>query len=229
LRPFLRWVVALALPLAVTLLVAAALVHHRGSTHHSLRVMPLGDSITDGEYVPGGYRTSLFRRLTSAGDHVDFVGSLHDGPSALTDQDHEGHIGWRIDQLRAHIDAYLRSAKPDVVLLDIGTNDVVQNHDLATAPARLADLVSRICVDRPKVHLVVASIGPLPGRDAAVRAYDASIPGIVASARCAATFLDMALPPGDISADGIHPTAAGYLAMADAWYPVVHRLVGSRV
>ena len=36
------------------------------------RVMPLGDSITDGFGVPGGYRDKLYQTLTTAGFNVDF-------------------------------------------------------------------------------------------------------------------------------------------------------------
>ena len=51
------------------------------------RIMPLGDSITDGWNVAGGYRISLFSRLTQANYGFDFVGSMDNGPQA--DTDHE--------------------------------------------------------------------------------------------------------------------------------------------
>ena len=38
--------------------------------------MPLGDSITDGANVPGGYRVDLEDDLLSGGIAFDFVGSL---------------------------------------------------------------------------------------------------------------------------------------------------------
>jgi hypothetical protein len=40
-----------------------------------VRVMPLGDSITDGLVVPGGYRIGLWQRLVAGRFTVDFVGS----------------------------------------------------------------------------------------------------------------------------------------------------------
>jgi lysophospholipase L1-like esterase len=45
--------------------------------------MPLGDSITDGYEVPGGYRDSLWRSLESDGYPVDFI-DMH---SALSTSD----------------------------------------------------------------------------------------------------------------------------------------------
>lgn len=68
--------------------------------------MPLGDSITDGFGEPGGYRIGLWQRLS--GRHaVDFVGSASNGPGALGDHDHEGHSGWRIDQLDAGVVSWI--------------------------------------------------------------------------------------------------------------------------
>src|SRR5439155_16012635 len=75
---------------------------------------------------------------------VDFVGSGANGPPELGDHDHEGHSGWRIDQLDANIVGWLRTSAPHTVLLHIGTNDVNQNLDLANAPARLSTLVDHI-------------------------------------------------------------------------------------
>ena len=56
-------------------------------------VMPLGDSLTDGYNIPGGYRIDLVSRLDADDLDVDFVGSLRNGPSSLRDRDHEGHSG----------------------------------------------------------------------------------------------------------------------------------------
>ena len=60
------------------------------------KVMPLGDSLTDGYYTPGGYRPDLAELLGQDGLLVDYVGSLANGPAGFRDQEHEGHSGWRI-------------------------------------------------------------------------------------------------------------------------------------
>src|SRR2546423_15723277 len=66
-----------------------------------VKVMPLGDSITDGITVSGAYRTSLWQRLGGGGYKVDFGGSLYGGPSHLRGHDHQSHSRWRIDQIDA--------------------------------------------------------------------------------------------------------------------------------
>lgn len=204
-----------------------------------VKIMALGDSITLGwNYYPGtsnpppgGYRTLLWQRLVQQdGKNVDFVGSLSSGPNTLGDQDHEGHSGWRIDQIRANIDTYIANARPDVTLLMIGTNDVLQNYNMASAPDRLQDLVRRLCIDRPNARIVVSTIPPRPGLDSRVNTYNSALPGVVAATQstgCSTSYFDMNsyLTASDIStSDYTHPTMAGYDKMALAWYPYVSHL-----
>jgi lysophospholipase L1-like esterase len=63
-----------------------------------ISVMPLGDSITAGS--AGGYRKPLARKLAEV-DHgpITTVGSQTDPSLPAGQQAHEGHPGWRIDQL----------------------------------------------------------------------------------------------------------------------------------
>jgi lysophospholipase L1-like esterase len=186
-----------------------------------VRVMPLGDSITDGFNVPGGYRIGLWQRLAGAGYSVDLVGSGFNGPPELGDHDHEGHSGWRIDELDANIVTWLRTSAPHTVLLHIGTNDVNQNHDLANAPARLSTLVDHILATAPSVEIFVAQITPETDatQESRVRAYNAALPDVVRGKGPHVHLVDMhsALSTADL-ADGVHPNAAGYAKMAAVWY-----------
>lgn len=192
-------------------------------TNRTIRLMPLGDSITLGS--SGGYRTLLWKKMFQQdGKKVDFVGSLTDGPSDLGDRNHEGHSGWRIDQIRGQIDGWSNTYKPELVLLHIGTNDINQNYSLSGAPGRLQDLVNRICSNNAGVELIVASIIPISGKSSQVSSYNSAIPGIVTNAKntgCKASFFNMNqyLTLSDIP-DGVHPSVSGYNKMAEAWYPV---------
>lgn len=102
----------------------------------SRRIMPLGDSITEGvesnkptllplEGQRVGYRQALYTRLVAEGYPVDFVGSLKQGAAAgLVDQDHEGHGAFTQSEVAAGVTDWLNQNPADVVLLHIGTNDV---------------------------------------------------------------------------------------------------------
>jgi lysophospholipase L1-like esterase len=62
-------------------------------------IMPLGDSITAGT-VPGGYRKPMVEKLAQAyGMTVVTIGTQTDPAMAAGRQAHEGHGGWRLDQL----------------------------------------------------------------------------------------------------------------------------------
>ena len=108
-----RRLCAAGLGLALTIgLTMAASVPAQAESNGGVRVMPLGDSITDGFNVPGGYRINLWQRLAAGGYTVDFVGSGFNGPAGLGDHDHEGHSGWRIDQIDANIVGWLQTHRP---------------------------------------------------------------------------------------------------------------------
>ncbi|BCJ47864.1 lipase [Actinoplanes ianthinogenes] len=195
-----------------------------------VRVMPLGDSITDGYNVPGGYRIGLWQRLAGNGTLTDFVGSGSNGPAGLGDHDHEGHSGWRIDQLDANIVGWIRQADPRTVLLHIGTNDIGQNHDVANAPARLSALIDKIRANAPQVQLFVAQITPTANaaNEQKTQTFNAALPGIVAQKGPLTHLVDMhsALTTADL-ADGLHPNAGGYDKMAARWFAALQSVPGS--
>ncbi|ROP35938.1 GDSL-type esterase/lipase family protein [Saccharothrix texasensis] len=215
---------------ALTLVAGAVLAVGTAQADSGVKVMPLGDSITDGFNVPGGYRVDLWQKLVAGGRTVDFVGSMTNGPAGLGDRNHEGHSGWTIAQIDSNITNWLRTYTPRTILLHIGTNDMYGG-DPGGAPQRLATLVDRITSLAPNAELFVATIVPLSSGDATVRAFNATIPPLVQSRAGAGKkvhLVDMyrALTTADL-ADGVHPNAGGYSKMATAWYNALLSVPGS--
>ena len=192
-----------------------------------IRIMPLGDSLTDGFTVNGGYRIDLWTMLT-ASRSVDFVGSRHNGVPALGDKEHEGHSGWRIDELADGATPWLLAYRPQIVLL-IGTNDMVQDFDVAGAPSRLSALIDQIGTAVPDASIVVSALprNSDPATLARIQAYNAQIPGIVASKGSKVGFVDAyaAIDPSHLAADGTHLTHNGYGKLAAVWYPPVRAIL----
>ncbi|MEA1879398.1 MAG: hypothetical protein U9N11_01960 [Campylobacterota bacterium] len=100
----------------------------------TIRIMPLGDSITDGVTdeeltekvnIRVGYRQSLWHSLKNAGIDVDFVGSQISGSSAKLafDAHHEGHPDWTSHDISEKTYSFIYNAKPHSILLHIGSND----------------------------------------------------------------------------------------------------------
>ncbi|SCF11040.1 cellulose binding domain-containing protein [Micromonospora chokoriensis] len=223
------WWTALTAVAAMVAAVPIATGPASAESNGGVRVMPLGDSITDGFNVPGGYRIELWQRFTAGGYRIDFVGSQFNGPASLGDHDHQGHSGWTIAQIHANVVNWLRATNPRTVLLHIGTNDMYG--DTSGAPGRLAALVDRITSTAPNADVFVATIIPKAGADTQVRGYNNAIPGIVQSRAAAGKrvhLVDMyrALTLSDL-ADGVHPNATGYRKMAAAWYDALRTVPGS--
>lgn len=188
----------------------------------ALRLMPLGDSITWGVGSPSGngYRSFLWNQLAAEGHALDFVGSGRSG--TMSDPDNEGHSGWRIDQITGIADSVLARHRPNVVTLEIGTNDLNGNYQIPTAPDRLRALIDRITGAAPDATVLVGTvIISTSGTEEANRpAFNARIPGIVQAAQAAGKhvrLVDMsALTTADL-ADSLHPNDNGYRKMADAF------------
>jgi lysophospholipase L1-like esterase len=228
-----RVLLAAAVAAAMAAGVVAGIGIASAESNGGVRVMPLGDSITEGTQVPGGYRIGLWQRFSTDGYRVDLVGSQFNGPATLGDHDHEGHPGWRIDQIDASVVGWLNTYQPHTVLLHIGTNDILQNFNVSGAPGRLSTLIDHITATAPAAEVFVAQIIPLANstQESQVQTFNAAIPGIVQSKVNAGRhvhLVDMhsALTAADLT-DGIHPTATGYDKMATVWYQALLSVPGS--
>jgi lysophospholipase L1-like esterase len=198
-----------------------------------LRILPLGDSITYGQAYPnlGGYRVDLEDYLLAEDYDFTFVGSQQNGPTELESRQHEGHRGYRIDEIASSVQSWLTTSAPDYVLLMIGTNDILQDYQLQTAPNRLSSLIGQITAARPNTQVLVSSLIPLtdPELDAKVQTYNEAIPGIVQNYQDQGkkvSFVDMypVVGPGDLP-DGIHPNETGYDNMAVAWHGALQQVL----
>lgn len=153
----------------------------------SLRILPLGDSITWG-FVNGagsnGYRERLLANLKSSGYTVDFVGTQKSGNMA--DNDNQGFSGYTISQIRGVAGGGL-AFKPNVVLLHAGTNDLNRgnpsNEPDSQAPARLGQLLDDVLKAVPNAVVIVAKIIPsrLAGLNANIKTFNNALPAIVAA------------------------------------------------
>ena len=101
-----------------------------------LRILPLGDSITRGTGGFWSYRRDFAALLDADSCRYTMTGTEFGPPSGAPgagdfDRDHEGHGGFRTDQILAALPAWLPGNTPDWVLLHLGTNDVLQGTSLA--------------------------------------------------------------------------------------------------
>lgn len=156
-------------PLIPPVLVKPKPVTTMTSRCSKLKIMPLGDSLTA---FPESYRGPLYRSLASRLD-VDFVGSRYWEPASGGDPDGEGHGGYtigpddRVDDrgrkanLFDNVDTWIPAAKPEIILLTIGTNDMAGGGTWVTeAPAKLSALVKKIERLAPTAILIIGDVPP---------------------------------------------------------------------
>lgn len=196
--------------------------------------MPLGDSITMGigSATTSSYRVDLQNRLRRAGLDVDFVGSQHDGAPAGADLDHEGLSGWSIAQIAARADGWLATYRPDVVLLQAGTNDMRTPSGAVGVTARLSALIDQIRADVPAAEIFVAKITGTRSTFAAAQqkrtdAYNATVPGVVGGKGPHVHLVDQSTVKGIDIRDGLHPNDFGYAKMSWNWYQAMAGIFGA--
>jgi len=193
----------------------------------SIKIMPLGDSITVGLPMvdPVGYRQKLYLDLTNAGFSVVFVGNQSDGGS-----DHEGHGGWGAEQIRDNVYAFLEANPADIVLLHIGTNDISGENENVTEVEGILNSIDQYEIDHNEnVTVILARIilrTDNGAKNETTKAFNNEVEDM-ARARIAngddIIIVDMenALTYPDDMADSLHPNAVGYEKMADVWYDAV--------
>jgi acyl-CoA thioesterase-1 len=189
----------------------------------TVRIMPLGASSTVGKGSPqtAGYRGPLQELLARDGVSVDLVGSRSDGPDSVRDRDHEGRSGMTLEQMRPRVAEWMRKARPDIVLLHAGTNDLLKGVPPAEAADRLAGVLEEI-VTVTDAHVVVAGVwAPLPrdrrDREEFERLGAAAVAGFRERGHSMRFVHAADLLTPDGIADGLHPDADGYRRIAAMW------------
>ncbi|KAJ7119300.1 lipolytic enzyme [Mycena crocata] len=194
------------------------------TTGLNIRLLPLGDSITFGltSSDGNGYRSTL-HNLLQPGNTLDFIGSIKSG--TMADNDNEGHSGATVSQIAQFAtNAAALPARPNVVLLMAGTNDVFGN--IGAAPATLSTLIDTIFSRCPDAALIVATLTPLASGQASVNTYNQAVTQLVNSRNAAGQHILLANMSSVLASDlkdGVHPTDGGYVKMANAWFPVIQQ------
>ena len=236
-----------------------------------VKIMALGDSITDGYWTGGGYRKYLYHELEEMGySNIDMVGPKgsnsesfqYQGQTVTYDGNYAGYSGYAIQYitgtetrqgiLETISSDYgngnmIETYDPDVVLLQIGTNDVLSNYNDGITD-RLENLVDTILADMDGENdmLYVSTIPNIniaerydwlwaygmyyPNDPAAFTAkiqgcidsYNASIQTLVAKKQAEGAKISFADIHSVIDEttdmhDGVHPNETGYEKMGNYW------------
>ncbi|KAL4874598.1 hypothetical protein BJY04DRAFT_224886, partial [Aspergillus karnatakaensis] len=186
-----------------------------------LRIMPLGDSITWGSLssTGNGYRGPLSSLLS--GSSVDFIGNRRNGN--MPDNDNQGHSGSFLAEIQEYA-LLSTAARPNIVLLHAGTNDMDLNREVAGAVDRLEKIIENVQRECPDAVVLVAKIifSTDEGMQARTEVYNRGIGEMVAlrqegGQKVMVVDMSGVLGVGDL-ADKKHPNDSGYAKMANAWF-----------
>jgi lysophospholipase L1-like esterase len=197
-----------------------------------IRAMALGDSITAGfqSSDQAGYRCALQSYLDAGGNTYQFVGSLSAG--TCTDEpfdnggsfqpQNEGRSGWTISQIQSIERCTITGYNPNVVFLDIGTNDVNRGGDPNTAATADENLINSIFTDDPGVAIVVGGLIPTGTYASNMQTFNSSVSNWISQHPSGANgghvvWAEMTAVRGFDLADGLHPNDTGYDKMAFPW------------
>ena len=207
-------------------------------------VLLLGDSITQGGDGYASYRYPLWFLLQQGNYDVDFVGTLDEtytGPpdpvlypdyDTTFDRQHEGHWGWRTDQVRRVVKTAMNGHNPNIVLIHLGTNDIGQMGPMgvANADSNLRQIVATMRQVKPNVTILLAQLIPI-GPGTTYYAWSHLIPDLNDTIAAIADDLNTDESPiilvdqySDydlatmMQSNGLHPNEVGEVQMAQTWY-----------
>lgn len=155
----------------------------------TIKIQPLGNSITHSIDSLFSYRYHLWKMLLDDGFNFDFVGTLEDNKNGnpewpqhlgqFFDQDHEGHSGWTTFEIwwgrssepdAGKLSEWLQDYTPDISLIHLGTNDINQGvHTNSITEAivinnyinyRYGTLINVLRAGNPNIVIFIAQIIP---------------------------------------------------------------------
>lgn len=219
-------------------------------------ILTLGNSITNGTSKYDSYRRRLWQLLHKGNYNFDFIGSwsLHHMGGAVPDpdfdMDHDGHSGWTTrdilnppdwDRIRGNINVWIQSYTPDIVLVELGTNDVFQCIPAKEAMNNISSIIDILRNKNPHVKIFLAQIPPLGaqwsgkklcGTDTSysksIEIFNNHIVKLAAEknmpvSKVITVDLYTGVHPATDMYDDIHPNDIGEENMAESWYKAINK------
>ena len=183
-------------------------------------VLAFGDSLTAGYGLEQGlgFAPQLQATLRRLGIHAKVVDG---GVSGDTSEAGKARLGWTLDGLKR---------KPDLVILELGANDMLRGLDPGLTEANLDAMITELA--RRKIPVLVTGMRGAPNLDPAyIARFEAIYPSVARKHGVALYpfFLDgAAAQPGMIQPDGMHPTFEGVKRIVTAITPTVKQALEAR-
>jgi lysophospholipase L1-like esterase len=208
-------------------------------TNKVIKIMPAGDSITNGDGEQGGYRKYLYDALTKKGYKIDMVGpNGKDNASAngiSYDDNHAGFSGYQIKEVPSwgqqqggkgslynelKNNNAVKNANPDIILLMIGTNDLTANRSMDACASDLRAMLDYMLADMSSDGVIFLCTVPehtaYGGNTQKIGNYNNTVKSVAEEYASKGKNVKFADVHGcldgmnDISGDQLHPNGGGY-------------------
>jgi hypothetical protein len=200
-----------------------------------IKIMPLGDSITQSDSQHNSYRRNLWHKLKAGGYSIDFVGSQNENfggppPNPDFDLNHEGHWGWRVDQILEKIHDWMATYQPDIVLIHLGHNDLGRGQSIASTIQELGEIIDILRYHNPRVTVLLAQIIPTYPPSPAIPKLNVEIARLAEAKNTRESpVLRVNQAEGfdarEDTFDGLHPNESGEEKMAIRWYTALVKVL----
>jgi acyl-CoA thioesterase-1 len=183
-------------------------------------VLAFGDSLSAGYQLKPAesFPAQLQVALVKAGRDVTVKNA---GVSGDTSTAGRARLNWVLAGLKT---------KPDLVILELGANDMLRGQDPAIAKANLDAMLTEL--GKRKIPVILAGMRASPNLGATyVKPFDAMYGALAAKhkVRLYPFFLDgVAATPKLQLADGMHPNAAGVAVIVKRILPLVEAALGPK-
>ena len=209
----------------------------QGTTADSLRFIAMGDSITHGvtRNSAKSYRHDLTDLLDAAGCRYTMVGSQQTNLGHRTFvSPHEGYNGHRADHFLTGLNNFagnnegvsvaMNRLSPNLVLLHLGTNDMLQNQNVADTVAEIDQIIS-IILDAG-ADVLVANVIPVFGFSAQTRTQQLGdqlqrYVNQLGNSRVRIVDVRSGFTNAMMLSDNLHPNTAGEAHIARAFFNAV--------
>lgn len=238
--------------LRFAILAVIALGISLGAAETPVRIVCVGDSITQGRQGKGehkptwSYRYALWKMLIDAGHPADFVGSMTTGFEGSPVYEayqgrefpnrHEGRWGWTTakvaEALKESVAA--RTWQADIAIIMLGTNDKDTKTTLEPTVTAMRDIVASLRTNNPRMRIVIGQPfqewEPFPAMGAAYAALAKELDSTaspVISVATSAGWVSKPDQPGATTVDWVHPNPDGDAKLATAFAAAIAPWIGS--
>jgi len=239
--------------LSMMMLNYSQLVFAATADAETIKILTLGDSITQAESNRASFRYPLWKKLVDADIDFDFVGSMNkqlgadkpphaDYKGKKFDSDHEGHFAWAADEIirgrkfdngtgSGNLKGWLTAYDVDIALIHLGTNDAFMQQPNQSTADELKAIVSLIRDDNPRVIILLARLIPTTRTAWDTKSVNSLNETIVSLSKTLGTDESPVILVDQFSGfdgkadlyDMVHPNASGEEKMAAKWFDAIQR------